>query len=192
MTFGNLLKTLSGNGLSAPYEPTLVGNQMWMPNSGTSTISVFNLDGSAASVGPYSDDSLDTPKGMMVVGKQVWVANDGNSTISRFNPDGTTAGAPLTGIANPRGGVVVTINDVQQVWIPSHAGSIYRLDPNGNQVAGPLTGNSLDNVESLGLVESQIWAPDSAGLVSIFNPDGSVVPDSLLADSTFSDIHGIA
>src|SRR6266704_1245094 len=188
----NLLKTLSGNGLSAPYEPTLVGNQIWVPNSGNSTISVFNLDGSAASVGPYSGNSLATPKGMMVVRNQVWVANDGNSTISRFNQDGTSAGAALTGIANPRGGVVVTVNGTQQVWIPSHAGSIYRFDTNGNQVAATITGNSLENVESLGLAGGQVWAPDASGQVSAFNLDGTVATGSSITDSTFSDIHGIA
>jgi len=189
---GTLLKTLSGNGLSAPYEPTAVGNQVWVPNSGNSTISLFNPDGTAAGVGPYSGNSLSTPKGMMVVGTQVWVENDGNSTISRFNVNGTSAGTALTGIANPRGGVVVSVNGTQQVWIPSHAGSIYRLDTNGNQVAATITGNSLANVESLGLVGSQIWAPDAGGSVSTFNPDGSVATGSLVTDSAFSDIHGVA
>src|SRR6266568_3664023 len=189
---GTLLKTLSGNGLSAPYEPTVVGNQVWVPNSGNSTISVFNPDGTAAGVGPYSGNSLSTPKGMMVVGTQVWVENDGNSTISRFNVNGTSAGTALTGIANPRGGVVVSVNGTQQVWIPDHAGSIYRLDTKGNQVAATITGNSLDNVESLGLVGSQIWAPDAGGSVSTFNPDGSAATGSPVTDSAFSDIHGVA
>src|SRR6266699_5220741 len=189
---GTLLKTLSGNGLSAPYEPTVIGNQVWVPNSGNSTISVFNPDGTAAGVGPYSGNSLSTPKGMMVVGTQVWVENDGNSTISRFNVNGTSAGTALTGIANPRGGVVVSVNGTRQAWIPSHAGSIYRLDTNGNQVAATITGNSLANVESLGLVGSQIWAPDAGGSVSTFNPDGSVATGSPVTDGAFSDIHGVA
>ncbi len=189
---GTLLKTLSGNGLSAPYEPTVVGNQVWVPNSGNSTISVFNPDGTAAGVGPYSGNSLSTPKGMMVVGTQVWVENDGNSTISRFNVNGTSAGTALTGIANPRGGVVVSVNGTQRAWIPSHAGSIYRLDTNGNQVAATITGNSLANVESLGLVGSQIWAPDAGGSVSTFNPDGSAATGSPVTDGAFSDIHGVA
>src|SRR6266581_10073 len=189
---GTLLKTLSGNGLSAPYEPTVVGNQVWVPNSGNSTISIFNPDGTTAGVGPYSGNSLSTPKGMMVVGTQVWVENDGNSTISRFNVNGTSAGTALTGIANPRGGVVVSVNGTQQAWVPSHAGSIYRLDTNGNQVAATITGNSLANIESLGLVGSQIWAPDAGGSVSTFNPDGSAATGSPVTDGAFSDIHGVA
>jgi phosphatidylinositol-3-phosphatase len=189
---GNLVKVISGNGLSAPYEPTVVGNQVWVPNSGNSTISVFNQDGTPAGVGPFSGNSLSKPKGMTVVGNQIWVSNDGNSTISRFKFDGTSAGAALTSVANPRGGGVITVNGVQQAWIPSHGGSIYRLDLNGNQVAAPITGNSLDNVESIGLVGSQIWAPDASGQVSTFNPDGSVASGSPITDSTFGDIHGVA
>src|SRR6266571_1871361 len=198
---GDLIQAVAGvansitnSSLSSPSGIGVVGvqSQVWVSNRGNSTISVFNLDGSAASVGPYSGNSLATPKGMMVVRNQVWVANDGNSTISRFNQDGTSAGAALTGIANPRGGVVVTVNGTQQVWIPSHAGSIYRFDTNGNQVAATITGNSLENVESLGLAGGQVWAPDASGQVSAFNLDGTVATGSSITDSTFSDIHGIA
>src|SRR5205823_1187825 len=147
-----------------------------------------------AATNPITGTSLSSPAGIGIVSSQsqVWVANDGNSTISRFNVNGTSAGTALTGIANPRGGVVVSVNGTQQAWVPSHAGSIYRLDTNGNQVAATITGNSLDNVESLGLVGSQIWAPDSGGSVSTFNPDGSVATGSPVTDGAFSDIHGVA
>src|SRR6266581_3091724 len=147
-----------------------------------------------AATNPITGTSLSSPAGIGVVSSQsqVWVANRGNSTISRFNVNGTSAGTALTGIANPRGGVVVSVNGTQRAWIPSHAGSIYRLDTNGNQVAATITGNSLANVESLGLVGSQIWAPDAGGSVSTFNPDGSAATGSPVTDGAFSDIHGVA
>ena len=111
----------TGAGLNNPQGVAIdASNNAWIANYGDSSISEFNVSGTAVSgTSGFTGGGTDLPKGLAVDGGgNIWVANPGNSVISEFTNAGVAI-SPSTGFAvgGVNGPVAVEIDPSGDVWI---------------------------------------------------------------------------
>ena len=163
---GVFVTTYSGNGLAGPNGLALVGDQVWVANAtnGNTTISRFNLDGTAAGV--LSDPSLSQPWSLCVAGDVVWVSNVGTRTISRFTMDGTFYDViSLNTLGPPAVQNLIAVGS--QVWLTAGGSpgyGIYRFNFDGSFVGPALSDAHGGNPFTLCLV------PGGGGIVTMSPP----------------------
>lgn len=168
----------SGNGLNTPYGIASVTNgattYVWVLNHGNNTISVFNTDGSASGLGPYSGNGLNNPLNLSVVGTQVWVVNNPGQTISRFNPDGTSAGSVISANRND-GPLGLTMVGSSEVWVSFYDGQIEIFNTDGT-TTGTIYAGIVSNLYPIAYIISAtgnyVWYNGFAKTV-IVNSTGS-------------------
>jgi DNA-binding beta-propeller fold protein YncE len=163
---------LTGNSMSGPTGVAVVGSQVWVSNSSTSTISRFTTAGGTAG-SPLTGNGLSSPYAIAVVGTQVWVENAGANSISRFNFDGTSAGSAITGngLNLPKGLAVIG----SQVWASNDGDSLVpRFTTSGASAGTALSGNGLNSPRTAALIGTQAWVPDGGtDQISFFTTAGA-------------------
>lgn len=138
----------------------------------------------------YQNPAIPNPSGIAVdAAGDVWIANGYPYDVVELNP----TGQPLSpqggyvggGLSQPSG---IAIDQQGFVWITNflHGGSLTKLDPNGNPVAGsPFTGGGLDYPQNGNPV-----AVDADGNVWVANWDGESLSEFSSAGTPLSPSTG--
>ena len=84
--------------------------QIFVANTGSGTISKFNLNGSLATANLVT--GLSSPYGIAVSGGFLYVANSGTGTIGKYTTAGVTVNASLISGLNFPGGIAVSGTDL--------------------------------------------------------------------------------
>ena len=94
-------------GLSSPTGIALLGNSLYVANSGNGTIGKYNLDGTP--VNPAFITGLNNPLDLAAFGGNLYVVNNGTNSVGEYDAaTGATINAALiTGLNDPQGIAIV-------------------------------------------------------------------------------------
>jgi hypothetical protein len=167
--------TYSGGGLDKPigiafYYPVLVGNTVWLANSGSDSLTEFNITsggtGSGAVSNNYTGGGLSDPSGIAVDGfGNMWAIGISANQVAEFNYSGTAI-SPVGGWTG--GGLDgpsrIAIDGASNIWITNrNNSSLTELNHSGTPIS-PSTGYQSSTL--LG----PVWiAVDASGNVWVVN-----------------------
>ncbi|ADW69214.1 NHL repeat-containing protein [Granulicella tundricola] len=134
----SIVLTYKGGGLNAPQ--AIAADQsgdVWIANSGNSSVSEFSPTGVALSpTAGFTAGGIDSPFALAVDQSGfVWVANSGNNTITKLTSGtaGTAFGSSAT-LNTPKG---IAIDGTGNVWVSNSGGaSVSAYTPSGTVIAG--------------------------------------------------------
>jgi hypothetical protein len=145
----SLVVTYSGGGLSTPQ--AIAADQsgnIWVANSGNSSVSEFSPSGTALSpAGGFTAGGINIPYALAVdQSGSVWVANSGNNTITKLANSGTTGtayGSAAT-LNVPKG---IAIDATGNVWVSNNGNStVAAFTSTGTAISGsPFSGAGITN-----------------------------------------------
>jgi hypothetical protein len=95
-----LAVTYTGGGINAPAGMAVDANgNVWIANSGTSTVTELSHTGTPAAGTPYSAGGINAPSAIAIDGSgDAWIANYGNATITELSAAGANVGSsPFSG-----------------------------------------------------------------------------------------------
>jgi hypothetical protein len=134
----SIVLTYSGGGVSAPQAVAAdQSGNVWIANSGNSSVSEFSATGAALSpAAGFTAGGIDTPCALAVdQNGNVWVANSGNDTITELTSGsvGTAYGSSAT-LNVPKS---IAIDGTGNVWLSNSAtGSVSAFTSSGTVIAG--------------------------------------------------------
>ncbi len=138
--------TYTGGGLSTPQGVAAdsAGN-VWVANSGNSSVSEFSSAGTAQSGGNgFTAGGINVPYSVAIdQSNNVWVANSGNSTITELSSTGRSGTAySANGLSTPKG---IAIDGSGDVWVSnSGASTISGFSGSGSPLSGsPFSGGGI-------------------------------------------------
>jgi hypothetical protein len=108
----------SPTGLSQPQSTTVDGSgNIWLANSGNSTVTVLSQTGSVATT--MSGNGLSSPFAIAIDSSgNGWVANHAGSSVSAFTLSGSPVGSsPFTGSGNISQPSALAIDAAGQIWV---------------------------------------------------------------------------
>lgn len=123
---------------SSPKTTTVdASGNIWVANSGNSSLTVLAQSGSPVSASPFSGNGLNTPAAVAIdAGGNAWVANAGSQTVSVFTPGGSTfIGSPFAGSGTISGASSIAIDAPGNIWIANKGNnSVTELSSAGSYI----------------------------------------------------------
>jgi len=138
-TSWSIVISYTGGGLSSPQSvATDQSGNVWVANSGNSSVSEFNALGAAISTSTgFTSGGISTPYALAVDQTgNAWVANSGNDTITKLTPNGASATSygSSTTLNVPKG---IAIDAVGNIWVSNSAGaSVSAFSSSGTAITG--------------------------------------------------------
>jgi len=133
--------TCTGGGLSSPTDLAQdSSSRLWISNTGSNSISLFNSSCVAQSSTGYTGGGINSPWVIAVDGNNnVWVGNN-NGSISELTTSGTAV-SPTTGFTTASTNAVygLAVDNAGNLWVPNTDGSIYQFIGAAVPVSTPLT-----------------------------------------------------
>ncbi len=184
----------SGNGMNAPSGVAIDNSSavnIYVPNYGAKTVSVFTSQGAARSMVPVLTAGTAPVDVAVDASSNVWVVNSSSNSISEFSSTGTAAtNSPFSGngLSTPAG---VAIETAGNVWITdSGANTISAFTNSGGAVSGSPFSPAAETtpfgiaVDGLG----DVWSTDKGIGVFTTNKSGAEIQfDPFYGDSTKSN-----
>jgi hypothetical protein len=142
----SLVVSYSGGGLSTPQ--AIAADQsgnIWVANSGNSSVSEFSPSGTALSpTGGFTAGGINVPYALAVdQSGYVWVANSGNNTITKLTTgtNGTSYGSSAT-LNTPKG---IAVDGSGNVWVSNSGNStVAAFTSSGTVISGsPFSGAGI-------------------------------------------------
>jgi hypothetical protein len=135
----------SGGGLSSPQAvATDASGNLWVANSGNSSVSEFSSTGAALSpAGGYTAGGISVPYALAIdTNGSVWVANSGNNTLTRLTSGSSGTSFSNNGLNIPKG---IAIDASDNIFVTnSGASTVSAFNAAGTALAGsPYTGGGV-------------------------------------------------
>jgi hypothetical protein len=135
-----LAVSYTGGGLNSPSALAIDGSgNVWVANSGNSSVSEFGNKGTALSgTNGYTAGSISSPSAITIdTAGHVWVANAGNATLTELSSTGTNVGSsPFSG-GGLSGLASISIDMLGDVWVANYSNSsVSEFSPTGTAMSG--------------------------------------------------------
>jgi len=131
-------------GLSSPKSTTIDANgNVWIANSGNSTVTVLKQTGAVMSGSPFSSNGLNSPAAVAIdASGNAWVANKGGASVSAFTSSGGVfSGSPFTGGGNLSAPSSLAFDAAGDLWVANSSGnSVTELSGAGGYLYQVTTG----------------------------------------------------
>jgi hypothetical protein len=170
----------TSGGLNGPNAIAIDGSgNVWITNSGSSTVTELSSSGAATAGSPYSAGGMNGLVGIAIdlnTPGNAWIANDlGASTgnVIELSSSGTLVSpSPFTagGLAAPAG---IAIDGSGGVWLSNSNNTITKLTSSGTAAPGtPYAGGVLDQPQGIAIDHlGDAWIQNSSTVVELNNAD---------------------